>query len=281
MTETASLKEIEESLYVLLTRSVVRQKFLSGNTIEQIDRVHRQVASLIDQRGVALYACLIRHGQKDLINSIYPGCAKVIGKGFENLIYRYMETCPPEHYNFNQAAAAFSDFLNSDSKCQPLIKKYPFLPELADYEWVELEVLEHPARDECGEKIELDQLDKFQDFAPIVNRTLVMRNYQYPIDKIVDWLKDDIKLPSKVKKNPVCLAVYRTPSRSGPRFLALAQASASIVEAARTAKTSFGDLLKIAVGEDPTIDPQSTVLAFLALVEKLESLELFVGSSRI
>mgnify|MGYP001337884389 CR=1 FL=1 len=274
MTEAATLKEIEESLYRLWTTADARRTYLSGQVPEG---VHQEVADKIDPEGVSLYSSLIRLGQKDLMLSIYPGCARVIGRGFEDLIYQYMETFPAEHFNFNRAASRFSVFLKEH--CQRLEAKFPFLPELADYEWIELEVLEHPADQRCAaRKIVLSGPDDFSEQAPRVNPTLILRRYQYPIDKIVDWLRDDVRLPRRIKKAEVCLAVYRSARTSSARFLALSPVAARLIETATASPTAFAELVTIAVNENPDTDPQNTVLEFLELIEKLEELELLSGS---
>lgn len=273
MTETATLKEIEESLYRLWTTGDARRAYLSGLVPEG---VHREVAERIDPEGVSLYSSLIRLGQKDLMLSIYPGCARVIGRSFEDLIYQYMETFPAEHFNFNRAASRFSVFLKEH--CQRLVEKFPFLPELADYEWIELEVLEHPADQRAAhEKIALSSPDDFSKQAPLVNPTLILRKYQYPIDKIVDWLRDDVRLPRRIKKAEVRLAVYRSARTNSARFLALSPVAARLIETAAASPAAFSELVAIAVNENPDADPQNTVLEFLELIEKLQDLELLSG----
>ncbi|MCA9805777.1 MAG: putative DNA-binding domain-containing protein [Cyanobacteria bacterium HKST-UBA02] len=277
MTEAATLKEIEESLHRLWTTGDARRTFLSGDLPEG---VHQDVADKIDPDGVSLYSSLIRLGQKDLMLSIYPGCARVIGRGFEELIYQYMETYPAEHFNFNRAANRFSIFLKEH--CPRLLEKFPFLPELADYEWIELEVLEHPADQRCvTSKIALSSPEDFSKQAPRVNPTLILRSYQYPIDKIVDWLRDDVRLPRRIKKAEVCLAVYRSAQTNSARFLALSPVAARLIETASESPTSFAELVSIAVSENPEADPQTTVLEFLELIEKLENLELLSGSASL
>lgn len=273
-----SLKEAEQSLYTLWTRRGPREEFLDGSVPEG---VNSEFVDELDLKGVNLYSSLIRTGQNDLMHSIYPGCAGLIGKGFEDMVGKYFEHFPVEHHNFNRAAQRFSRYLAECGDKDRYVKRYPFLPELADYEWVELEILEHPSQPIQGDSVSLDSPEVFDQFCPMVNNALVVRSYKYPIAKIVDWLKDGVKLPRRVKKDPVDLAVYRSCKDHSARFLELGEIASLVINQAKEKPTSYAELIKISVEAQPECDPQAVVVDFLALIEKLVELELFVGSKRI
>ena len=103
-----SLAEAEKSLYTLWTKREPREVFLEGNVPQG---VNSEYIDGLDPKGINLYSSLIRTGQNDLMNSIYPGCAGLIGKGFEDIIGKYFEHFPAEHHNFNRAAERFSLYL--------------------------------------------------------------------------------------------------------------------------------------------------------------------------
>lgn len=273
------LAEIEKSLYTLWTRKGPREEFLSGGSPEG---VNGDFAEKVDYKGINLYSSLIRTGQNDLMHSIYPGCAGLIGKGFQDVVGKYFEQFPPDHHNFNRAAARFSTYLASFG--DRYVKKYPFMPELADYEWVELEIMEHPALtpDNVGEFKQLDSPELFDRFGPVVNSALVIRRYEYPIAKIVDWLKDGVRLPRRVKKEACTLAIYRSPEDHSARFLELGEVAALVIERAISEDSvSYADLIKLAVESQVGANPQQVVLDFLTLVEKLREMELFIASAEI
>lgn len=274
-TMTCNLSEVESCLSTLWTRRRPRQEFLQG---QSPDGLQPDILSQVDPRGVRLYASLIRHGQQDLMNSIYPGCAKVLGKHWHEMVGEYFENCPPGHFNLNAGAAKFSEFLKE--RIDPCVKRHPFLSELADYEWIELEVLEHAGEPLPGEDIALDEPTKFATFGPNVNPVLIVRHYVFPITKVVDWLRAGVKLPRRVGKQSAHMLIYRDPDDLDARFLELGELAVAIVEKAIEGSASYADLIGFAV-ERKGGDAQAAVEEVLTLFERLQSLKVFVGSRRV
>ena len=272
---TKNLQTIEQSLSTLWTQDEARTQFLSGTRPDCVDE---DFASEIDPRGVRLYASLIRHGRQDLMKSIYPGCQKILSRQWTKLVDRYFETRPPAHFNLNKAASAFSDFLKVD--CPDLVERHGFLPELADYEWIELEVMESDAREARGESIALDSPEVFNSYGPVLNPVLAVRHYQYPISKLVDWLRDDVRLPRRVKKDATNLAIYRDPEEFNARFLELGDAAAKVVERVGQGPASYAELITMVVTESGG-NPQEVVMQTLELFEQLQSRGLFLGSRKV
>lgn len=273
--ETANLSDVESCLSMLWTQRRPRQEFLQGQTP---DGLQPDILSQVDPRGVRLYASLIRHGQQDLMNSIYPGCAKVLGKHWYELVSEYFESFPPDHFNLNAGAGNFSRFLKE--RCDAFVKRHPFLSELADYEWIELEILEHPGEPVPGEDVGLDEPTRFTTFGPRLNPVIIVRHYVYPITKIVDWLKAGVKLPRRVGKQAAHMVIYRDPDNLDARFLEFGELAVAIVENALEGSCSYADLIALAV-ECKGGDAQSTVEEVLTLFERLQSLKVFLGSFRI
>lgn len=274
---TTSLRSIEKSLATLWTQDAPRKAFLGGSAE---DSVESEVASeQIDPRGVKLYASLIRTGRQDLMRSIYPGCAKILSRTWQKLVDQYMETRPPSHYNLNRAACSFGDFLRKDMP--ELLMRHPFLPELADYEWVELEILESPEKAVHGEQLALNDPSVFQSHGPVLNKVLVVRHYQYPIARLVDWLREDVRLPRRLKKSATHLAIYRDPHEFNARFLELGELSAKMIEQLVQKQMSYAELLAWTVTESKTKNPQETVLKTIELFDELNRLNVFVGSEKL
>lgn len=273
---TINLQTIEKSMSTLWTTEVPRSQFLSG---ERPDCVDQEIASEIDPRGVKLYASLIRTGRQDLMASIYPGCQKMLSRQWTRLVDRYFETRPPVHFNLNKAASSFSDFLKVD--CPELVTRHPCLPELADYEWIELEIMETDARAVRGKDIVLDNPEVFNSYGPVLNPVLAIRHYQYPIAKLVEWLRDDVRLPRRIKKDATNLAIYRDFDEHNARFLELGDLTVKVIDRINKGPVSYADLITMAVTESKGCDPQETVLQTLELFEQLQELGLFLGSTKL
>lgn len=273
---TTTLHDIEKSLAVLWTQNQSRSQFLLQ---KKADGVSDEISTFIDPRGVRLYAGLIKMGRQDLMSSIYPGCQKILSRSWTKLVDQYFETCPPGHYNLNKAAQGFSEFLKNHTP--ELVARHGFLPELADYEWVELEIMESDLVVQRGLNVQLDSPEKFQLFGPILNSVLVVRNYNYPISKLVDWLRDDVRLPRRIKKAKINLAIYRDPEELNARFLELGELAAKLIKKVSEAPVSYADLITFAVSECKSKDPQGTVVKSLELFEELDQLQVFLGSRKL
>ncbi len=273
---TKTLQEIENSLAVLWTQDAPRLQFLKEKKADGIDD---EISTALDPRGVRLYANLIKTGRHDLMQSIYPGCKKILSRSWTKLVDQYFETCPPGHYNLNRAAQGFSEFLKLHTP--ELVTRHGFLPELADYEWVELEIMESDVVVQRGINLQLDSPEKFQKYGPILNSVLIVRNYNYPITKLVDWLRDDVRLPRRVKKDKINLAIYRDPEELNARFLELGELAAKMIEILGQRQLSYADLIAFAVSECQSKDPQQTVVKTLELFEELDELQVFVGSRKL
>src|SRR5215470_7735633 len=140
-----SLREIEQAMVTLWMNRGAREKFLHGTGGKKarqsgVDRLSPELLAGIDKRGVRVYARLLNFGHHDVMLSIYPGCAKLLADKWERVVDGYLEYFPPSHYNFNRTAARFSEFLAAYGDRYQ--KKFPYIAELADYEWLELEILE-------------------------------------------------------------------------------------------------------------------------------------------
>ena len=262
-------------MLTLWTRRKERSDFLAGKVPEGLDP---ELIGSIDRKGVNLYASLINTGQHDLMDSIYPGCAKLLKKAWSEVVDDYMETSPSDHYHLNSAAKGFAKYLEAHGEKH--LQRFPFLAELADYEWIELEILESDEVPEFGEDVALDSPEVFQNYGPVVNRVLATRTYEYPIAKVVDWLKDDIKLPRRVKKEKTHLAIFREPEEQNSKFAELSELAALLLQRAAEQPVSYAELITFAV-QSVGGDPQSVIMSFLELVEDLQELKLFLGSKRI
>src|SRR5277367_133169 len=132
----SSLREIEQTLTTLWMNRDARARFLAGKNAS----ISPDLAKQIDRGGVELYAGLLNYGHHDVMNSIYPLSAKLLGKNWPAIVDDYLETFPPHHFNLNRTAKQFPGY--AEQSLSEFTERFPFLPELADYEWVEMELLE-------------------------------------------------------------------------------------------------------------------------------------------
>lgn len=281
-----SLREIESTLCKLWMNRSARERLLSRSAPRkkhdsqiEADSLSPELFRVIDKEGIRLYANLLNIGHQDLMENVYPGCAKLIGEKWSEVVDDYFEKFPPAHFNLNRAAESFSKYLSKFG--DRYVRKYPFIVELADYEWVELELIEHPGDVRTCPHQALTSPEQFEALSPVVNPVLAIRRYKYQITGIVEHLEGDCCLPKDVEPQLTCVIVYREPDTHSCRFLEVGEMTARIVAVALESQTSYKDLIALAVSSSGGMDPQQCVLEFLELVEKLQEMKLFVGSKPV
>lgn len=271
----SSLRDIEKTMTTLWMRRQEREAFLEGDE----SKINADIAGQIDKSGVELYASLLNYGHQDVISSIFPFCAKLLHKHWEEIVDDYLEEYPPNHYNLNRSAERFPEYLD---RHQPKLKKrFPYIVELADYEWLELELLEKDAIPPQSELETLESPEQFADYAPIVNPALALRRYNYSIMKIAEEIESSCQKPRNSSRMPTNIVVYRDPCGNRSRFLEVGSVAASIIEMALEGKAPYSELISFAVSMNPNHDPQSTVIEFLAMVENLQENHLFLGNRKL
>ncbi len=272
--DAPSLRDIEHAMTLLWTRRDKREQFFSGQS-----DIHPSLIKHIDHRGVKLYASLINLGRLDLMASVYPLCKKVLGKHFSTLVHEYFEAMPPDHFNLNQSARKFPLFLANYAELH--LKRHPFLAELADYEWIELAVLEADVLVDLSSEAstqsvlqsqsceELD-LKAFAASVPRLNPTVITRCYKYPISEIANLLEEGEKLPRRQKVQASWLLAYRAADHNC-HYLDVSELTCEIVEAmSAKSDSSYGELIALACSHSSNVE--ETVADFLSMVEEFKSL---------
>ncbi len=234
-------------------------------------------AGELDERGIRLYASLIEIGRLDLMRSIYPCIEALLGKKFKDLVLSYYECMPADHYNLNKSARHFSRYLQEHEP--KLVERHPFIVELADFEWVELEVMEAAVEaktSQVGER-DLDDALAFASARPVLVDVVYLRRYKYPVMSISKSLLDGEKLPRRVKKEETFIAIYRDMQNHECRFLELGELSFDVLtKLQENPETNYGELIKYAVNQCSD-GAEETVQEFLNLINELKEAELIIG----
>ncbi len=175
-------------------------KTLSKNTIERI----------------GLYRQLVHNSFLDVLTSIYPNTYELLKKDWNNLLHQYIEEYPPKSPILNKVVEHFPEFLQ---KQKNILKKYPFISELAKYEWIELEVYEKDT------EVNL----KFNNKILSLNPAHVICKFQYPISNIVELIKNK-KFLSSIQKKETNMIIYRDPKDFSVRFFELSSSTLQYIE---------------------------------------------------
>lgn len=274
-----SLSEVEKSFGTMLVDGSARRQYLAGKKGKGKSSGSSALDCALDAEGIELYSQLIGYGHRDAIDSIYPGCAKLIGEKWDEVVDDYLQKYPPNHWRLNMIASRFPQYISQYGASW--LGQFPFLAELADYEWIELELMEKDIEIIVSQAPSFDSPEAFSKFGPVVNPTLVVRQYSYPITKIVDHLQADELFVYHADQDKVKVAIYRHPETHMCKFLELSEVAFQVITKAESSKLSFKDLLEQGALPYSGADPQAAVVNFLELSEKLQDLGLFVGARKV
>lgn len=269
-----SLRELEQSLVTLWTDRSQLKRALEGKKCD----LPLEIVKGIDHR-VSVYTRLLEIGQNELLRSIYPYCAQLLRGDWERTVRDYISHYPPKHFNLNRAGQKFAHYL--DNEGSKLLVRFPYLNELADYEWIELELLERDEEVEVKAFAELDSPEKFAQFTPWVNPLLILRTYEYPLTALIAKLDARKRIPSVIKRKSTYIAAFRNPETNHCTYLELGQRAFELVATAQAKEQSFADLIAFAVAQQPAADPHETVAEILDLLDEFKEQNLFIGTRKI
>lgn len=179
---------------------------------------------------IKLYKKLVLGSFDSVLKSIYPNCYKLLKGNWNNLVQKYIEKFPPNTPILNKVAARFPDFLKSEKK---ILKKYPFISELALYEWKEIEIYEKEDIKSNGKLNPVHEICKFK----------------YPIPSIIENIETKRQRSKEAEKeSSTSVLIYRDPKTLEVRFFELTYGTLVYLELLRlglTDKEAKEDLIKI------------------------------------
>jgi len=212
------------------------------------DPDHVAAPAGVEDRRMAIYRELFFNNIRNLLSNMFPVLKKLHDTDkWESMIRQFMQKHRAETPYFLQLPQEFLDFLQNEYT--PQDDDFPFLVELAHYEYIEL-ALSISEESNNFEGIDLDG-DLLAN-VPVKSVLTWVYAYQYPVHRI-----SPDNLPTEPAEQPVCLAVYRR-DNDKVNFLELNPITARLLEAIEQndAKKSGEDLLRgLAVEIDyPDID---------------------------
>ena len=165
---------------------------------------------------ITKYRELVRGSLSTVINNIYPNTHEVLKKDWENLLSKYIEKYPPDSPILIKVAKYLPEFL---SKQKTILKNYPFIVELANYEWVDVDIYERESNGVSG----------YRGIGVKLNPVHEICRFNYPIPEIVSLIKSKKKL-TKISKKPTTMFIYRDPKDLYTRFFELSPGTEVYIE---------------------------------------------------
>ena len=224
----------------------------------------------IEDRRMAIYRELFFNNLKSLLSNMFPVLTKLHSdQHWRRLVRRFMQRHQAKTPYFLQLPAEFLDFLQNEY--EPAPDDFPFLAELAHYEYIELALsVSEEANDLEGVDPEGDLLAGI----PVKSTLAWVYAYRYPVHRISAEF-----LPDAPAEQPVYLAVYRdTDDKVG--FLELNAVTAGLLNAIETNQSGrSGEALLCRLAADiGYADSDAFVAHGLAAMQEMRSLDILTGA---
>ncbi len=209
------------------------------------------VANLPRER-LALYQELLFNTVEDTMSSFYPHCRRFIGDDWDALVERYRRDHPSVSYLLYKVAQHFPAFLSRQSD---LLNRFPFLPDLALYQWLDIEVYNAP--DVVLPGAFFSELvwteDLFERGRPYWNPVHRLVEFSYSVPDIIRAINEydqthdeDLPIPEgviPVEKQPTRMFIYRDPESLDVRFFQLNELTSALIQTSQTTH-SYIDLFE-------------------------------------
>ena len=227
----------------------------------------------IEDRRMAIYRELFFNNLKSLLANTYPVLRNLHNDDkWHHLILRFMQRHRAQTPYFLELPAEFLDFLQNEY--EPEVDDYPFLVELAHYEYIEL------ALSISEESNNLDGVDPDGDLLknmPVKSVLTWAYTYRYPVHRIASDF-----LPEHPEDQPVYLAVYRGADDS-VGFLELNPLSASLLNAIEENEAGMSGeaLLRELAASINYLNVDAFIQHGAAAMEEMRSLEILTGTRAI
>lgn len=152
----------------------------------------------LDPARVATYRRLFFNNVEAILSANFPVISRLLGAEWVPLVRRFYAEFASHVPLFTELAREFVRFLGERPD---LHGERPFLPELAEYEWVELELMLEPTELDA---LPVDREGDLLDGRPVVSPASRLLICQYPVHQI----RPDFQ-PRAALEQPAFLVVWR------------------------------------------------------------------------
>jgi uncharacterized protein len=224
----------------------------------------------IEDRRMAIYRTLFFNNLYNLLGTFFPVLRKICTDDqWRHAIREFMKIHRAKTPYFLELPEEFLDFLQNEYR--ELDDEFPFLTELAHYEYAELALRVSP---EENDTTDIDPDGDLLVGAPVKSVLCWVFAYHYPVHRIsTDYL------PTEPSEQPAYLAIYRR-SDDKVRFMELNPVSAALLDAVENneANLSGEKLLGELATQIHYRDIDALVKHGVDALEEMRTLEILTGT---
>ncbi len=234
------------------------------------DPEHVPAPEGIEDRRMAIYRGLFFNNLRNLLSNMFPVLKKLHSKEkWASIIRQFMQEHQATTPYFLQLPREFLEFLQTEY--EPGDDDFPFLLELAHYEYAELSLsISEDVNDPTG----VDPDGDLRTNIPVKSKLTWAYAYEYPVHRI----SSDYQ-PDGPGEEPTYLAVYRD-SNDKVGFLELNPMTAGLLDAIATNNDELNGeaLLRKLAKETNYPDVDAFIKHGVAALEEMRQLEILTGT---
>lgn len=165
--------------------------FLKKNNTNEMEEIPREVFSI--------YQNLMQNSLHETISKIFPYSKIILQQEWEELVEDFQSHYSQPSFQLYKSAMKFPQFLAEKKKIN---KKYPFIVDLALYEWIEVEVLNLPDVFYSGDLLKRipESAEEFVETAPLWNFASEKITLNYPISDLIEAINIAIEQKGSEKE---------------------------------------------------------------------------------
>lgn len=222
----------------------------------------------VEDRRMAIYRELFFNNLRSLLSQTFPVLRKLHNKGkWDTLIRQFMVLHEAQTPYFLEIPAEFLKFLQHEYELQS--DDFPFLVDLAHYEWVELAL---SVSDAVNDTSNVNASGSLLDGVPVKSVLAWTNAYQFPVHRISTNF-----IPKTRSEQPTFLTVCRK-ANDDMDFMELNPVTARLLELVEENQTKSGrELLKHLAAELKYPDVDALVGHGLEAMEDMRRAEILLG----
>ena len=223
----------------------------------------------IEDRRMAIYRELFFNNLLKLLSSTFPVLTKLHSREkWRSFIRQFMVMHQAQTPYFLEIPKEFLDFLENEYKAQD--DDFPFLLELAHYEWVELAL---SVSEESNDDLTVDPEGDLLDGIPVKSRLAWPLTYRFPVHRISESYQ-----PDDAGDQPTFMVIHRNRADE-LGFMELNPVTARLLELIGENDSKSGrDVLAALAEEIAYTDPTALVEHGAETMLEMRAAEILIGT---
>ncbi len=225
----------------------------------------------IEDRRMAVYRELFYNNLLKLLSGTFPVLKKLHAKEkWRQMIRQFMVQHRAQTPYFLQIPKEFLNFLENEYETGD--DDFPFLLELAHYEWVELAI---SVSEESNDDLDVDPDGDLLEGIPVKSKLAEAYAYHYPVHRIAEDFT-----PDEPGQQPTYLVVYRQ-ANDDLGFMELNPVTARLLEMIHHNSDASGrELLAQLAAEISYPDPDALISHGAIALQEMRDAEILLGVAR-